>query len=139
MQDPPPQGTPKDTTRGAARPAALVVLVALVAGQGIGLVGLAAFFLVEVIVATPTSAARAVMAALLTLLAGLGLLAVARGLRRARRWARAPALVTQLLAVPVAVGLLQGGRWYVGVPLLLWALVVLALLFTPAVAEVLEE
>jgi len=86
-----------------------------------------------------TSAARAVVAALLTLLAGLGLLAVARGLRRARRWARAPALVTQLLALPVAVGLVQGGRWYVGVPLILWALGVLALLFTPAVGEVLED
>jgi hypothetical protein len=129
MQDPPP---------ATVRPSALVVLVALVAGQGIGLVCLAAFFLVELLVASPTSAARAVMAALLTFLAGLGLLAVARGLRRARRWARAPALVTQLLALPVAVGLVQGGRWYVGLPLILWALGVLALLFTPAVGEVLE-
>jgi hypothetical protein len=103
------------------------------------LVGLAVFFLVELTVATPTSAARAVVAALLTLLAGLGLLAVARGLRRARRWARAPALVTQLLALPVAVGLVQGGRWYVGVPLILWALGVLALLFMPAVGRVLED
>ena len=135
MQHPPPQHPPKD----AVRPSALVVLVALVAGQGIGLVGLAAFFLVELVVASPTSAARAVVAALLTLLAGLGLLAVARGLRRARRWARAPALVTQLLALPVAVGLVQGERWYVGVPLILWALGVLALLFTPAVGEVLED
>ncbi len=122
-----------------ARPPALVVLVALVAAQGLGLVGLAVFFLVELMVSSPSSTARAVMAALLTLLAGLGLLAVARGLRRARRWARAPALVTQLLALPVAVGLVQGGRWYVGVPLILWALGVLALLFTPAVGEALEE
>ncbi len=115
------------------------MLVALVAAQGIGLVGLAVFFLVELIVASPTSATRAVMAALLTLLAGLGLLAVARGLWRARRWARAPALVTLLLALPVAVGLVQGGRWYVGVPLILWALGVIVLLFTPAVGEVLDE
>jgi len=129
MQDPPP---------ATDRPSALVVLVVLVASQGIGLVGIAAFLLVELMVASPTSAARAAMAALLTLLAGLGLLAVARGLRRVRRWARAPALVTQLLALPVAVGLVQGGRWYVGVPLILWSLGVLALLFTPAVGEVLE-
>jgi hypothetical protein len=130
MQDRPP---------AAVRPSALVALVALVAAQGIGLVGLAVFFLVELMVASPTSTARAIMAALLTLLAGLGLLAVARGLRHARRWARAPALVTQLLALPVAVGLVQGGRWYVGVPLVLWALGVLALLFSPAVGEVLED
>src|SRR6185312_5306897 len=75
MQDPPP---------ATVRPSALLVLVALVAAQGIGLVGLAVFFLVELLVSTPTSAARAVVAALLTLLAGLGLLAVARGLARAR-------------------------------------------------------
>lgn len=129
----------QDPSRAAVRPTALVVLVALMAGQGVGLAGLAVFFLVELAVATPQSAARAVMAALLTLLAGLGLLAVARGLRRGRRWARAPAMVTQLLVLPVAVGLVQGGRWYVGVPLILWALTVLALLFTPAVGEVLED
>jgi hypothetical protein len=122
-----------------ARPLAATALVALVAGQGVGLVGLAVFFLVELIVATPLSVARALMAALLTLLGGAGLLLVARGLSRGRRWARAPALVTQLLAMPVAAGLVQGGRWYVGVPLIAWALAVLVLLFTPAVADRLDD
>jgi hypothetical protein len=122
-----------------ARPTPLVALAALVAAQGIGLAGLAVFFLVELVVSTPLSVPRAVMAALLTLLAGLGLLAVARGLHRGRRWARAPALVTQLIVVPVGVGLVQGGRWYVGVPLIGWALAVLVLLFTPAVSEALED
>jgi len=122
-----------------ARPTPLVVLAALVAAQGIGLAGLAVFFLVELVVSTPLSVTRAVTAALLTLLAGLGLLAVARGLHRRRRWARAPALVTQLLVLPVGAGLVQGGRWYVGVPLIGWALGVLVLLFTPAVSDALED
>jgi hypothetical protein len=122
-----------------ARPTPLVVLAALVAAQGIGLAGLAVFFLVELVVSTPLSVPRAVMAALLTLLAGLGLLAVARGLHRRRRWARAPALVTQLIVLPVGVGLVQGGRWYVGVPLIGWALGVLVLLFAPAVSDALED
>jgi hypothetical protein len=122
-----------------ARATSLVALVALVAAQGVGLAGLAVFFLVELVVSTPLSVPRAVMAALLTLLAGLGLLAVARGLHRRRRWARAPALVTQLIVLPVGVGLVQGGRWYVGVPLIGWALGVLVLLFTPAVSEALED
>lgn len=129
----------QEPASAATRPTSLVVLVGLVAGQGVGLAGLAVFFLVELVVATPLSAPRAVMAALLTLVAGLGLLAVARGLRGRRRWARAPALVTQLLVLPVGAGLVQGGRWYVGMPLILWALAVLALLFTPAVGEVLED
>jgi hypothetical protein len=122
-----------------ARPTPLVVLAALVAAQGVGLAGLAMFFLVELVVSTPLSVPRAVTAALLTLLAGLGLLAVARGLHRRRRWARAPTLVTQLLVLPVGAGLVQGGRWYVGVPLIGWALGVLVLLFTPAVSDQLED
>jgi hypothetical protein len=122
-----------------ARPTPLVVLAALVAAQGVGLAGLAVFFVVELVVSTPLSVPRAVMAALLTLVAGLGLLAVARGLHRRRRWARAPALVTQLLALPVGAGLVQGGRWYVGVPLIGWALGVLILLFAPAVSDALED
>jgi hypothetical protein len=130
MHEPPP---------APARQTPLVVLVALVAAQGVGLAGLAVFFLVELVVSTPLSVPRAVMAALLTLLAGLGLLVVARGLHRRRRWARAPALVTQLLALPVGAGLVQGGRWYVGVPLIGWALGVLVLLFAPAVSDALED
>ena len=129
----PPPSTP------LRRPAALVVLIALVVAQGLGLVGLAIFFVVELVVATESSAARAVVAALLTLLGGVGLLLVARGLARARRWARAPALVTQLLVLPVAWGLVQGDRWYVGAPLIAWSLAVLVLLFTPAVSGVLED
>jgi hypothetical protein len=122
-----------------ARPTPLVVLAALVAAQAVGLAGLAVFFLVELVVSTPLSVPRAVMAALLTLVAGLGLLAVARGLHRRQRWARAPALVTQLLALPVGAGLVQGGRWYVGVPLIGWALGVLILLFAPPVSDALED
>jgi hypothetical protein len=41
--------------------------------------------------------------------------------------------------VPVAIGLLQGGVWYAGVPLLLWALAVLGLLFAPATSAALED
>ncbi len=122
-----------------SRPLARTLVVALVAAQGAGLVGLALFFMVELVVASPLSVIRALMAALLTLLGGAGLLLVARGLGRGRRWARAPALVTQHQAKPVAVGLVQGGRWYVGVPLVVWSLAVLVLLFTPAVADRLED
>ena len=130
MHEPPP---------APARVTPLIALVGLVAAQGVGLAGLAVFFLVELVVSTPLSVPRAVMAALLTLLAGLGLLAVARGLHRRRRWGRAPAQVTQLLALPVGAGLVDGGRWYVGVPLIGWALGVLVLLFAPAVSDALED
>jgi hypothetical protein len=114
----------------------VAVLVLL---QGGALVGIAVFYLVELAVATATDITRALVSAGLALLAGLGVLQVGRGLRQARRWARAPALVTNLILVPVAVGLLQGGRWLVGVPLLAVAATVVVLLFSSSVNSSLEQ
>jgi hypothetical protein len=111
----------------------------LVALQAVGLAAIAVFYLVEIFVATADDRVRAVVTALLAAAAAAGLALVAHGLWRRRRWARAPALVTNLLVLPVAVGLLQGGRWYVGVPLLVWAVAVLGLLFAPATNAALED
>ena len=120
-------------------PTPLRAVALLVLLQALGLAGVAVFYVVELFVADAADRAGAVAAGIIALICGVGLLLVARGLAGARRWARSPALVIQLLAVPVAVGLLQGGRWYVGLPLLLWAIAVTVLLFTPAVSHALEE
>jgi hypothetical protein len=111
----------------------------LVALQALGLLAAAVFFAVETVVATADDRTRAVLATVLTLLAAVGLGLVARGLHGRRRWARAPAVVVNLLVLPVAFDLLRGGRWYVGLPLLLGALGVLGLLFAPATDAALEE
>jgi hypothetical protein len=111
----------------------------LVALQALGLLAVGAFFVVELFVATPDDRTRALVAALLVLAAAVGLAWVARGLASGRRWARAPALVTNLLVLPVAVDVVRGGRWYVGAPLLLWALAVLALLFAPSTDAALDD
>ncbi len=107
--------------------------------QALGLAVVAAFYLVEVAVASADDVVRAVVTALLAGLAAAGLALVARALLRARTWARSPALVTNLILVPVAWGLLQGGRWYVGVPLGALALLVIVLLFTPATGAALQD
>jgi hypothetical protein len=125
--------------RPAAPPTALHAVAGLVAAEGLLLVGIAGFYLVELVVATATDVTRALVSAGLALLAAVGLLLVGRGLFRARRWARSPALVTNLILVPVAIGLLQGGRWYVGVPLLGVAVAVVVLLFSSPVNATLEE
>jgi uncharacterized membrane protein (DUF2068 family) len=122
-----------------AQPSALQVVAGLVGLQGTLLVCIAAFYVVELTVATATDVTRALVSTGLALLAGVGLLQVARGLLRSRRWARSPALVTNLILLPVAVGLLQGGRWYAGVPLLAAAAVVVVLLFSSSVNAELEE
>ena len=43
-------------------------------------------------------------------------------------WARSPLLVLELICLPIAVTVVQGGRWYVGVPLAASALAVIVLL-----------
>ena len=52
---------------------------------------------------------------------GVVLLLLARAVDRKQGWARSPAVVLQLLAVPVGIGFLQGGLWAAGVPVLLLA------------------
>lgn len=111
----------------------------LVALQAVGLAGLAVFYLVELVVATSDDRVRALVTAVLAVAAAAGLGLVARGLARRRRWSRAPALVTNLLVLPVAFDLTRGDRAYVGVPLALWALAVLVLLVLPATDAALEE
>ena len=126
--------------RGSAGPGRAVTVTATLVGlQALGLLGLAAFYLVETALGRADDARGAWITAALAALAGLALLLVARGLRRRRRWSRAPALVTQLFLLPLAVAQLQGGLWAVGAPLLLWALVLLGLLLSPPLGAALSE
>jgi hypothetical protein len=132
---PDPPGSPPQPD--ASRP--LSAVAGLVGLQGLGLVGIGVFLVVETALASPSDVVAALVSALLALLAGAGVLLVARGLLRRGRWARSPALVLNLIGVPVAVGLLQGGRWYVGLPLLLWSVAVVVLLFSAPVNAALED
>src|SRR4051812_43687418 len=56
----------------------------------------------------------------------LGLLA--RGVAGARRWARSPVLVLELIALPIAWTVVQNDKWYAGIPLAVSAIAVLALM-----------
>jgi peptidoglycan/LPS O-acetylase OafA/YrhL len=57
---------------------------------------------------------------------------VAHGLRRARRWSRTPAMLTQLFAGIVAVYLVQSGRLDWGIPAIVLAVGGVAALLSPA-------
>ena len=83
------------------------------------------------VVGDPFDRTATLLGAAFTVLAGVLVLLVARGLHRVAGWARSPAVVLQLLALPVGVGLVQGRVWYAAVPLLLLAGSVLYLLATP--------
>jgi hypothetical protein len=56
---------------------------------------------------------------------GCVLVVLARAIVRRRGWARSPAIVLQLLGLPVGIGFLQGGVWAAGVPVLLVAVLTL--------------
>ena len=122
----------------SARPTSLLLAALLVGVEVVVLLALAVWVGVDLAVATPDDRTRAVMTLVIAGAGGAGLLPVARGLARARRWSRAPALVANLLALPVGYDLLRAGRWYVGVPLLLVALAVVVTLLVPATTAALE-
>lgn len=123
----------------------LVVLVALVALQAAALAAVAAWYLLAGLADANSgglSGAATFFFALISLVAGLGLLAAARGLLRQRRSARAPVLVVQLIIALVVVGpdgVVSGGLWHLGLPLLVWAVAVTFLLFLPRISALLAE
>lgn len=133
--EPADRGEPADSavTRPARHPdrGALAVLAALVALQGVALLGFAAFSALALVRSQASEPRGATSVLGLSAAAGGALLLVARGLRRSRRWSRSPAVLTQLILLPVALSLVRSERWYVGAPLLGWAAATLVLLFAP--------
>ena len=92
----------------------------------LGLEGLA-LALVGAVDAVATAFGSPTDRGLSLLLAGFGvatgglLVLLGSAVNRLRGWARTPALVLQLLAFPVGTGFVQGGLWWVAVPVLLLA------------------
>jgi hypothetical protein len=63
---------------------------------------------------------------------------VGTALARRKRWARAPAIVFQLLQVMLGMTLVTSGQAALGAPLLLPAIVGATLLFAPSTADALK-
>lgn len=132
-----------------SRPAApLTALAAIALLEGLALVAYAIFDAVEAVRVGATGPADVsngpaiALQIIIFLVFGAGLLWVARGWWGSRRWARAPFLLTQLIALVVGVPLAQaqgGTERVVGIALSLVALVGIALVFTPAVTRALTE
>jgi hypothetical protein len=67
----------------------------------------------------------------LEVITAAGLAAIASAIARVRPWSRTPAAITQLLAVLIAIWLLEAHRLWWGVPALLLAIAGLVGLFAP--------
>jgi hypothetical protein len=123
-----------------AVPAQVRLATVLIVLEALALVATAGLLLIKTVAGRPTSLAGAVLGAVLALLAAAVLAASARGLRQLRPAARTPVVVLQLLALPVAYSLaFQAGLVAYGGPVLLVALAVLFLLFTPPARAVLDR
>lgn len=116
-------------TRRIRRGVAVIVLAESIVVIGYGFV-----LGIGTLVGHPTSRDGSAFLALLVVVLGAGLVAVARGVLRAQRWSRAPALVWQLLQAAVAGPSLQA-RPALGVPLLVVAALGAVGLFVPGVVD----
>ena len=104
---------------------------ALVALEGVGLVGVGVAYAVAGFVRQPEDRRGAELGAAIAVAVGLLLLLVARGLTRQQRWSRAPAITFQLFALPVGYGLAQGRVWTAAAVLVGLAVAVLLTLASP--------
>jgi hypothetical protein len=101
---------------------------ALVGLQGVGLIAVGGFLIVRAL--EPGAAHRASTEVLgaLSVAVGLVIVSTARQVRARRPRVRSPLLVLEIICVPIAITTVQGGRWYVGIPLAVVAVAVIVLM-----------
>ena len=108
--------------------------------QALALLGAAAIVLVKAATQKSHDVTGAVLLAGIALAGAVALAFCARALLRLRPAARTPVVVIELLALPVSYSLaFQADRVGYGAPILLSALAVIYLLFTPPVRELLDR
>ena len=110
-------------------PRVVRVAAGLVATEGAVLVALSVVYAGFIGFGDPHRRGLALFIAAIGFAFGLALLLAARGLYRRRRAAYSPIVLLQMLALPVGIGLIQGGdQPWIAVAVLVPSLVVLGLL-----------
>ncbi len=121
-------------------PGQLRAAAGIVGLEAVGLLAAAVVLVVKTVAGHPGNIGRALVGAALAVLGAVVLVACARGMLALRTAARTPVIVIQLLALPVGFSLgFQAGLIVYGGPMLLAALAVLYLLFTPPARRVLDH
>jgi hypothetical protein len=107
-------GTPSTP---ATRPT-LVWAVRLLVGQAVALAALTVFLVYQDLTASADSAGIALGVTLYCAMMALLLGWFARALSRLRSWARGPAIVLELLLVPIGLSMNTSGLWWLGLVLI---------------------
>ena len=122
------------------RPSTVQAAAALEGAEGLAAVGFGVYTGVETAIGAAVDPASAIGVTLLALAGGIGMLACARGLLRADQWSRAPAVLTQLFALPIAWSMWQSDRPGIAIPMgLVAALALVAVLSPPSTAWLIED
>ncbi|WP_055492490.1 hypothetical protein [Streptomyces sp. TP-A0356] len=133
-QNPTPQ-----TPEAEPRPARLTAAAALAGLEGLALLVGGVWMLVLGLTGSPDDRRQAVTGGVTLMVLGLLPLLAARGLLLRRSWSRGPAVVTQIMALPVAYNLLQADSIAIpgGIALGVVAVAALVLLVNPATTRAL--
>ncbi|MEW2255462.1 hypothetical protein [Streptomyces sp. NPDC047869] len=137
-QNPAPDTAEAPATPGP-RPRRLTYAAALAALEGAALVIGGVWILVLGLTGDPNDRQQAVTGGITLLVLALLPLLAARGLLLRRGWSRGPAVITQLMALPVAYNLLQADSMAIpgGIALAVVAVAALVLLVSPATTRAL--
>ncbi|WP_146066149.1 hypothetical protein [Cryobacterium sp. Y82] len=121
--------------RAIRRTPLLGVLIALLALEALAVWALSAWWVLELLIATPNSVGASLALLALIVVAALWVSAITVGALRRRPWIRGAAVTWQLVLVMIAIGCFQGiyARPDVGWALLLPSIIVLILVFNPRV------
>src|SRR5882757_6623224 len=121
------------------RPGRLTAAAALTALEGLALAVGGVYLLVLGLMGDPDDRQQAVTGGLTLMVLALLPLLATRGLLGRRSWSRGPAVVTQIMALPVAYNLLQADSVAIpaGIALAVVAVVALVLLVNPATTQAL--
>ncbi|MEV7230432.1 MULTISPECIES: hypothetical protein [Polymorphospora] len=117
--------------QAAPPPPPLRWAVRLLIGEAVALGLVAAYLVWQDLTATANDLATALLLTAFAVAGALALWALAVALRRRRAGARAPAIVLQLMLLPVGYYMIQGGLAWLGLPLIVLGLLVTALLVSP--------
>ncbi|WP_242901202.1 hypothetical protein [Actinomadura terrae] len=113
------------------RPFTVQAAAALEAAEGLAAMGFGVYTGIETVAGSAVDPVSAVGVTVLALVGGIAMLGCARGLLRADQWSRAPTVLTQLFALPVAWSLWQSERPEIALPLGAAAVLTLITVLSP--------
>lgn len=117
------------------RPRGVLIIASILTLEGIALVILAGGFVATIFGADPVSVGGSIFMAVLLVLVGFGLVALARQLMAGYRWPRSPSLVVQLFLVILAFPYFSSDNPVIGLVLMVPAAVVIVTLFSKPVVR----